>query len=336
MEVLRSIARHRNVKPVQDAVSYLFDPSDLATVGAGSRRGRMRNSRYFDRYFHIGLTDDDVSDRKTERALSNLLKGESGHEDVSYLTSVICGLDDDLAVLALDIARVQRARSDEASLAMLGYLSKIRESFEQSEERQVRRVSAIDRWIGEEIRLALEMKVCASGEMVSQFGYTLVFSSAYMAQRSHRYEDDVVKALYSPVARHWVNELGTESIQESLVREELIAATSFCIWIADIEDHRGFLAQDVTGPESLVNIAVAYVGYSEWHGSGVKYDLSFREQEFRFAVGEALTRPLMTSLFEYDEYLTDPDYEASGHRSRDWTPAQHRDFAVRSLHSLRM
>ena len=64
MERIESLVARGHAKPVQDAVGYLFEPMGVMGALAG-RQGRMQKARYFDRYFQVGLADDDVSERKT-------------------------------------------------------------------------------------------------------------------------------------------------------------------------------------------------------------------------------------------------------------------------------
>jgi hypothetical protein len=138
--------------------------------------------------------------------------------------------------------------------------------------------------------------------------------------------------VYADVARRWIAEVQNESLRETVARSELLYMTSFCIWAADMSDLKGFLSDRVVDGETLIEAAAAFVYLNEWVGSNVTYDVTFREEEFRFAAG-AVARSWLDDIPNVEDV---PDYEVSDRSSRVLTTEQRRDFAIRSLRALNL
>jgi len=330
MKRIKKLVRRGSAKPVQDAVAYMFEPMGVVETLAG-RRWRIQSSRYFERYFHVGLADDDVSERTTESALRELANGRANSEDACQLEAIIVGQDEERSALALDVIDKLRRDSPGTSLAILDYVEKVRLEFQSIPNLHPFRRSAVDRWLVKEIFRALETRLVSEGELVSRFGYGLITASAYAAKRSLSHDDSHVKDLYSGVAQRWVNEVLSEPLATTLARDELLSMTSFCSWIQDIDDLEGFLADRVSDKSALVDAASRYVSFNEWVGSSVEYDIVFREKEFRFAVGSAMTASMQSQLPQVSDL---PDYDISDRPTPDLTETQRRDFAIRSLGAL--
>lgn len=318
-------------KSVQDAVSYLFEPSGLAGYLA-DRKGRMQIARYFDRYFHVGLADDDVSERKTQIALSELSAGVSNSSEIMYLKSIILGQDQERSALALDVAGNFRKSGSNTSLEILDFIDTIRSELTADGTLFATRFSSAERWLAREIFIALETKLISLDVLISRFGYAFLTASAYAMRRSPSYDETQVKELYSDVVRRWTTDLSDEPLAATLARSELIHMTSLCIWVKDFKDHGGFLSSRIVDGETLIEAATAFVSYSEWVGHDVKYELNFREKEFRFSVTSTVVEAKLPQIPEVNK---SPDYDISDRSNPNITNAQRRDFAIRSLNSLR-
>ncbi|WP_320536651.1 P-loop NTPase fold protein [Pseudarthrobacter sp. IC2-21] len=330
MERVESLVVRGHAKPVQDAVSYLFEPMGVMGALAG-RQGRMQKARYFDRYFQVGLADDDVSERKTQNALRELSNGIGGTPEIAALKAIILGQDVERSALALEVAGNLRSASLTTSLAILDYVEDICSNLKLSGKLHPFRLSTAERWLAKEIFLALDTKLMSAGKVIARFGYQFLTDSAYAIKRSGGHDHAQIKNLYADVARHWVAEVRYEPLASTLVRPELILMTSFCVWIRDLEDHIGFLSERIVDGRKLIDAATGYVSFDEWVGADVTYDVVFREQEFRFAVGEALRESVLAEISPVGGV---PDYAVSDLASREQTEAQRRDFAIRSVLAL--
>ncbi|MDQ0077916.1 KAP family P-loop NTPase fold protein [Arthrobacter oryzae] len=327
MNDIESLVARGHAKPVQEAISYLFDPMSVVGMLAG-RQGRMQKARYFDRYFQVGLADDDVSERKTQCALQELSDGIFNSPDIEVLTTIILGHDEERSALALEVASNLRNASLKTSPAILDYVEKMCAGLKPVGKQHPFRISAAERWLTKEIFLALETKLMSAKEVIERFDYQFLTSSAYVLKRSGAHDHAQIKNLYADVARHWISEVHDESLASTLARPELVLMTSFCVWIVEIQDHKGFLAERIIDGETLIDAAASYVSFNEWVGTDITYDVVFREQEFRFAVGEVLGGSV---LAEISLVAGVPDYAVSDLSYRNLTEAQRRDFAIRNV-----
>ncbi|WP_168404597.1 KAP family P-loop NTPase fold protein [Arthrobacter silvisoli] len=330
IERVDSLVSRGHAQPARDAVQYLFRPMSVMDVLAG-RQGRMQKARYFDRYFQVGLADDDVSERKTQVALAELAKGMAESPDIAYLKAIILGDDPERSALALDIASSQRRLSPTTSLEILGCVEDIRSEIRSIGKSHPFRLSAAERWLSREIFLSLETNLVPEQALIARFGYEFLTASAYSMMRTVGQDRDQVKRLYAGVARRWISEVCNEPLASTLCRPELLPMTSFCVWIVELEDHKGFLSRDIFDAERLIDVAARYVSFNEWVGTGVEYEVVFREEEFRFAVAGTDIKGLSAGLPHAPD---EPDYQVSDRSNRDLTEAQRRDFAIRQLHAL--
>ena len=86
----------------------------------------MNHSRFFDRYFLMGVQQDDVSDLMIGRALETLEANERWTPDVDQLESIFSGNDQDRAALALEsVNRFQRTQAT-TSTGVLSSIDKVR------------------------------------------------------------------------------------------------------------------------------------------------------------------------------------------------------------------
>ncbi len=329
MECIESLVTRGHARPVQEAVTYLFKPAGLG-AGFSGRQGRMRLSRYFDRYFQVGLADDDVSERRTQNALRLLDSDVVGSQDAEELKQILLGSDGERSSLALETVINFRRHRQETSLSVLDFAEYVRTELNAMGKTQLFRSSSAEHWLAQEIFLALKTRLLSTEEVIARFGYSTLVASGYAAQRSRRYDASEIKSLYTGIVESWVSEVRNESLPSTLARPELIHMTSFCIWITDVKDHSGFLSERVTSALTLVDAATAFISFNEWVGAGVSYDITFREEEFRFAVGN-VARPY--ALSEIPPVAEVSDYEVTDRKDRELTDGQRRDFAAQSLHA---
>lgn len=332
MDQIASLVGRGHAKPVQDAVSYLFEPMGIAGALAG-RQARMQNPRFFDRYFQIGLAEDDVSERRTQNALNELIEDISDGPETAALKEILLGNDEERAVLALEVVVNLRRHSVKTSRSIFNYVEDVRSALRNSESQRLVGLSAVERWLAHELFLALKTNFFSSKDLIDRFGYDLLIASAYTIKRSLRQDGGEIKRVYANVARHWIAEVRNESLGETVARRELLYMTSFCIWAADMSDHKGFLSDRIIDGETLIEAATGFVYLNEWVGSNVTYDVTFRVEEFRFAAFGAVARSWLDDVPDVEDV---PEYEVSDRSSRILTTEQRRDFAIRSLRTLNL
>ncbi|SMQ73442.1 P-loop NTPase fold protein [Agreia sp. VKM Ac-1783] len=329
-DLVASLLDRGELEPAQNALRFLFAPVDLPAAFA-MREWRMHSSRFFERYFLIGVSQDDVSDRMIGRALRVLESGDSWTEEVDQLQDIVTGEDEDRAALALEAVNRMRNAQALPSTHVLNFVGNVRSSLAETSLVADARGAGLEGWLNREIFLALHGKVVQTSELVHRYGFEQLTYSAYLARRQMRGAVEEVRTVYREMASLWLQTIRNETLTAVISRSELIPMTSFLIWIADLADERGFLATKVSDAESVLQIAMAFIGFNEWVGAGVHYEVQFREQEFRFSLGNALTSSLLTGL---PARIPIPEYETDELPERILSDAQRRDIALQRLAAL--
>lgn len=322
-EEIEALVQRGRGDAARDAVTFLFEEN-----GSGGRRWRMQTGRYFDRYFQVGLADDDISERMIDSALRQLSTGIVDGWESATLRSIVLDPDEDKPMLALEIADKLRQGSTTTSAAVLDFVEDLCAELRKAQAVQSFRLSAADRWLTREIYLALASKMASEADLINRFGYSLLTLSAYLVSRLHEFDSGRVKRTFANVARIWANEVRDEPLVQTLLRDELLQMTSFCLWVEESSDQRGYLADRVTDLEALIAVATEFVSYNEWVGASVKYDVVFRQDEFLFATYGASTEGLPAYI---PELSTIPEYSTRDLKSRSLTKAQRRHFAILCL-----
>lgn len=202
-EVEALVGARGRARPVLEAIKFLFEPNGPTNPSA-SARWRIRHRRYFDRYFQVGMADDDVSERKVEDAVSEIMSGVASGENVTYLRNVIIGDDAERTAFALQIASDARRNSVEGSDGVLQFVSEIRDMLDPEPPRFSITIPIADRWLSREIYLALKSKLFSARELVGRFGYQSVAASAYVVVRSPSADEVQVKSEYKEFLDDWV------------------------------------------------------------------------------------------------------------------------------------
>jgi len=328
--LITSLVERGNPDSAHRAVRFLFEPVD--PIGASAKREwRMHHARYFERYFLVGVPQDDVSDLMIGRALRMLETEKQRTPEIDQLENILSGHDQDRAALALESINRLPWTQAVTSIGILSFIEKVRATLEGTPMATDARMSGLDRWLHREIFRTLRDGVAPIGDLVELYGYEQMTYGAYFALRKICVGDDEVRAVYLDMVTIWLAEIRGSELEAILNRTELIPMTSFLIWIEGAFSHRGYLSSNVHDAETILKIAMKFVSFSEWVGAGVHFQVTFREQEFRFAVGPALTKSLLRKL---PARISIPDYAVDDLPGRVLTDLQRRDFALRRLAAL--
>lgn len=314
------------------AVHFLFDSVHVRDAFA-QRRWCMKNARFFDRYFLIGVPEDDVSELMIERGLHALELNAVYNVDANELQIILEGPDQDRAVLAVQSVNRFRRNRDITSTGLLDFIDITISNVEKSSSSSNELKRVLELWLNTEIFLALSRHVITDSDLIRRYGYNQLAHSAYLARREVGGDGHYVRDAYKSIALAWLTDFDKEPLAIILDRPELLAVTSFLIWLEKSDNHRGFLSKHITDSETLLAIATRFVSFNEWVGSDINYEVVFREQEFRFAAGDTLTPEIIESL---PPRTSLPDYAVDDLPTRDLTATQRRDFALRSLQALAM
>lgn len=324
---IAKLVQRGGVEPVWDAVQFLFGNSSGTSVAV--RKSRMCEARYFNRYFLLGLADDDVSDAKTQAAIDQIIAGIATSGEICAFTDLILGVDGERASLALQVGRASRG-DETASVALVDYLYARRSDLQENGRLQDFRQAPLERWLAREIALALSVSALSVIDAAEQFGYEFLIASAYGVRRSGPRDDELIRAAFGGVTETWMETVKGQTLDQVLARSELFPMLSLCVWLG-ANTGAGILAPLIASTDDLIRAAQRFVTYKGWIGSFVEYEVEFGEAEFRFAVGSALTTERQSELPAPDKDL---HYEVVDRPTRDLDPIELRDYSVRKLREL--
>ncbi|WP_435080388.1 KAP family P-loop NTPase fold protein [Clavibacter michiganensis] len=201
-EHMSKIVSGPRLAPLEALVGFLFD-SAHEPIGAVMNR-RMRDERYFERYFHVNIADDDVSEDRISNALQFLLTGESTRPSVLYLKDSVLGEDQNRALLSLAYARQSSMPDQVTSLERLRYVAYLHTIIEHRESRNVNVWASVDQWLAGEIHRALRTQDIEMRTIISTVGYESVVASAYWARRNTTEGKESASLLYTGVCLAWL------------------------------------------------------------------------------------------------------------------------------------
>lgn len=317
-----------SVEAAWAALQFLF-PGTGSTSPSNERPGRMREPRYFDRYFLLGLADDDVSDAKTATALQQIISEQDGLPEASLLREMVLGLDAERAALALRVAQ-QARQSESPEITLVAWLQAQRNALVSEGRLADFRQSVLERWLGRELAFVLAAKAMTPEQAVESFGYEFIIASAYGVRHPGGHGDKLLHEAYPGVIEAWQVDSTGENLKEILERPELFAVVSLAQWL-DVKTMNGAMAGFVSNAEDLIAIGKAFVTYQTWTGIGIHFDAVFNAREFLFAVGSAFTVDLRSQLPAPDDSL---EYKISDREDRELDDNQLRDFTIRQLSDL--
>lgn len=315
---------------VIDTLQGLFNP-EINSGSIAIRKWRVHKPAYFERYFHIGLSEDDVSELSTMSAVRQLELGDSSSSNVELLTSIVLGSDRERSALALETALDLRSEAGTTSLTLLEYVRDLRAKIDFSHGVDSTAIPAANRWVDREVRLALTSRAVSIDTLVETFGYSTLLASAFAARRETRDDADSVKRTYLGIAEKWLDSRDQESLDDTLALPELKRMTGFLNWVSDLLGEKPFLSVHATSPEALRRIAESYFHYNEWHGNGITYEAAFMNEEFEYAIGGKPSPSLVQAI---DAPIDNPDYDTDDLGPKVLTDLQVSDYVVRKLHVL--
>lgn len=309
-----------------EAVQFLFGSTSLFDVPP-QRKARMRTPRYFQRYFLLGLAEDDVSDARITTAVDRILSGLLGGPEIEALSDIVLAADGERASLALETGRDAR-RDDSPSVPLVDYIWTLRQDLQRSGRLKDIRQSSLERWLAREIAIVLSHQALDTGDAVDIFGYEFLAACAHGVGRSDQKDDHLVKAAFSPLSELWIRTIEVLPLETVVARPEFAVMFELSRWLGDGVG-AGVLAGVIHNAEDLIRIAETFVIYRESHGRTVEYDIGFNISVFRFAVGDAFSKALQAQLPQPDNSL---EYQTEDRLSPDLSEAERRDYVIRRLH----
>jgi hypothetical protein len=331
---VRTLVQRGSADSVWKAVTLLFGES-TPYFSTGDRKRRMREARYFDRYFLLGLADDDISDARTQIAVDCVIAGNRDAPTVSEFTALVLDGDAERAALALQVGQRSR-RNQDASLDLIEYLETRRQDLETLGQLDDFRRGPLERWLGLEISFALASGDLETNSAVDRFGWAFLASAATALRRRVREENWAITetAAFGRVADLWITKFREKTI------DQLAGMTQFDLvgmcYLAErlkpgsTED---LLAAKIQEVPDILRIAELFVTYNRIYGGvGAEWDVAFITDVFERLTRSALNDEFYDSLPLPSDTL---DYEITDRSDRELRPTEVRDFILRNLWNLR-
>ncbi|WP_197019660.1 P-loop NTPase fold protein [Curtobacterium sp. UNCCL17] len=325
MEHLSHYVAREQIAAVSQVLRFLFVHSSAAE-NAG-RKWRLYNERYFYRYFVVALTDADVSERLVDAALSELLSDEHETSELDRLKAIMVGANGERGALAIELAANARKDATTTTRSMMLFLWDLHAELSAVDGNSDYRISALNRWLAPEAELAIQSEVVTTPVFIDQFGYRQLVRAGYAARRRSGTTFEDVRAPYDNAISAWVKKLADHGVDAVSDADEVAVMTAFAHSF-DEEKHYGFLGHSVHSADDLVRLADLFVNYNRWVGSGIHYEVAFYANEFRFAIGDALTRFSSADLPPFAGPL---NYETDDREAPNLSPGERRDYAIRRV-----
>ncbi|MFF2276785.1 P-loop NTPase fold protein [Agromyces sp. NPDC058126] len=289
--------RFSQVDHVMKVLSFLFPTVHVGGLSYHEQHPRgLADEKYVQRYFVLGIPDDDVSDVLVERALSCLEGGEPDGQPLVELTAVLDDGDDQRSALAAEKAMASRLRSSKPSIAIVRFV------FDRMTKKTdtlsfLSAGAVLGRWFVREAFDVLDCGALTAAEACEWFGDGYAIALAQRILQNPNFDDD---------ARRQIGESLLDQLDSSLAEK-----------LADPESLQGLLGRylhlrrRVRGPGSLLGIldesltavdeqslAIIAAEFVEvWTTAGVEdSELKFELDHWREVVSDDLTRASLTSV----------------------------------------
>ncbi|CDQ45519.1 KAP family P-loop NTPase fold protein [Mycolicibacterium neoaurum] len=281
----------------------------------------LSNDLYFQRYFIMGIADDDVEDRIIANAITRIVDNDVDQSDVIRFAEIIDGDDLDLAALALEKGAKFRGSHSSGSPKLVEFLIDRHNANSDGQEGFASPLRALRRWLDSEIMLALTESALTVDRLKSIMAAPDILLFATRSIASNR--------LSSRSPENVVADLGVYFLD--ILENELLSALSFgislaylvdtCWWFTggDKGDERvsdiGTRIANVYQRSDLEKVIVGFVIQEDWVGSdGLSPELRFQEASFRRLFGPEATRELDGKLLWYGASKIDTEDLSLGNR----------------------
>lgn len=310
---LKTTSRRADITGAWESVCFLFpDVQD-------SRRRPVHpqafsDSRYSERYYSLGVPENDVSDVMVSRAISSLLGRESDDEAEAALSKIAITAHPSVARLAFEKLRERRRAlldgNDQVTKLVAFLLSEYRRLQDSRNDPE----SAIDVMfdcLSDETLRGYSAGEFSRGELLKLFGEDLflaVLQRVGMSWGSSR--DERIEKMLADFANHFLDALESEGKSALEPLGSLRLRLSLISRAKGEKALAGLLDPIVDGDAAMFElVAIAMVRTENWVGSGaVRQNLSFETKDWVTAVSAPVRERMAASLTgEFDSHSIDTD-----------------------------
>jgi hypothetical protein len=312
---LEPLVRNSDTATPQSVLSFLFPEVLLNGYSYNAEHERaLSNDNYFQRYFVLGVADDDIEDALVETAVEKILHGTPAVDEVARLAVTLDSHDAQLAALAYEKCEKLRPRGVDPSVALVEFLLHRIQHRRGEEASSLSPAAVLWRWFTKEMFSAMTHDLVDMNQVLTWLGEDETVWLLMRIQRDRNNPANQIIRIFKDFAVHYRQQilLGLPGILET--RGRLITLLTLLVK-ADGQDSIVGILDEPVGQDGAVftDVIGSLVGVNEWMGgSTVEPELVFHKDLFNLAFSlEERTKhlallPESRPLSEIDNENTDP------------------------------
>lgn len=318
----KGLSRRADITGAWGSVSFLF-PQTRALYGEPLHPQAFSSSNYMERYYSLGVPENDVSDVMVSRAISSLLGRAPDEESEAAVLKVLSTAHSSTARLAIEKLR-ERRRSvldDKDSLAkLIQFLLSEYKRAESSRHDPESSLDVIFGWLSDEVLRGYNAGQFSREELLKLFGEETSLSILLKVDTLRvSSRDERTKKIMADFADHFLDPLvaDSKSALEPLgtlrLRLSLVSRAKGREALAGLLDSA--VDDDVAAFEA---VAIAMVRTEHWvGGEGVRKNIAFETRDWTAAVSPKVRARMAARLTgEFDSEWIDPDDLSDQNRRR--------------------
>lgn len=290
----------------------------------------LSNDLYFERYFILGIAEDDVEDRLISNAVIRIIQGDLEQGDVSVFAAIIDSTDAQRAALALEKGHQFRGGETGGSPALVRFLLDRLAARPEEDDYFASPKRALRRWLDAELLIALKSENLTIIDLQGIMSSKELLSFIVRSIVNRRIPDSDTRTTFG----------GLEAYLTAILESNLISAldsginlpqlVDVCWWLRNGEDDSETLVPigskivETLSENELERVIIGFVNQENWVGSdGLSPELGFQNAPLRRLFNAAALRQIAAKL-PANRQLAEIDTE-------DVSSQNKRDFALASL-----
>jgi len=244
----------------------------------------LSNDFYFQRYFILGIAEDDIEDRLVSGAISRIIQGELEHPDVANYAEVLDAGDTQLSALALEKGEKFRSGQTAGSPELVRFLLSRLEARQDEDEWFASPTRALWRWLESEVFLALGHGNFTTAELQEAMSPEDLLSFIVRSIANHRVPDEEVRSALGDLNDLFLDLLANKLIPSIDSGINLPHLVDVCWWLSngDRGDETvsgiGSNIVETFEAQDLERVIVGFVAQENFGSSdGLSPELVFRE-----------------------------------------------------------
>lgn len=319
---IKATSRRADITGAWESVRFLF-PEVRASQRNQLHPQAFSDGRYTERYYSLGVPENDVSDVMVSRAISSLLGREPNDGAEGAVSELFIAAHPSVARLAFEKLRERRRAlldgNDRVTKLVTFLLSEYRR-VEHSRNDPESSLDVIFDWLSDEVLRGYSTGEFSRGELLKLFGEELSLDILLQVSASWgSSRDERTQAILADFADHFLDALAVDGRSALEPLGHLRLRLSLVSRAKGEQALAGLLDRTVDGDvAAFESVAIAMVRTENWVGKGtVRQNLSFETKEWITAVSLEVRERMAPYLTgEFDSEPVDTDDVSDSNRRR--------------------